>query len=54
MDIMDLAVERLASCFLRKYPELNSQIARLAAQREESNRQLLADGSRAGAMPQPP
>jgi CPA2 family monovalent cation:H+ antiporter-2 len=30
--------------FLRKYPEIRSQIASLAAQREETNRQLLADG----------
>jgi CPA2 family monovalent cation:H+ antiporter-2 len=30
--------------FLRKYPEIRSQIARLAAHREETNRQLLADG----------
>jgi CPA2 family monovalent cation:H+ antiporter-2 len=30
---------------LRKYPEIRSQIAQLAAQREEIDRQLLADGS---------
>jgi hypothetical protein len=29
---------------LRKYPEIRAQIASLAAQREETDRQLLADG----------